>query len=371
MAVRGRRGQANPVAAPEAPPQGDPRDIKMEALRRQVQQLQQRLERYEASEHGASHHGSDVEVSSNDGDEVNPFHHARSHASSDSTPPHPRNLRNHVFRRGCDVKVDIPEFEGRMQPDEFIDWLNTVERIFDYKDVPDHNKVKLVAIKLRKHASIWWKHLKRQRERERKSRIVTWVKMRKALKKKYLPDHYRQDAFLKFHNFRQNDLSVEEYTAEFDHSMMRCDIVEPEEQMVARYLRGLRLEISNIVQLQPYWTYNDVFKLALKVEKQLKEGRRSTYRPFNRDGSTNRGSSSTSKASPPTKTAAVKPPAKNEAPSGSNRFNTSNSSRKYFKCHGFGHIASDCPNRKIISLVEEELEDNAEEQVEEESEEEL
>jgi hypothetical protein len=119
MAVCGRRGQANLVAAPEAPPRGDPRDIEMEALG----------ERYEASERGASHHGSDVEVSSNDGDEVNPFHHAHSHTSSDSTPPHPRNLRNHVFRRDCDVKVDIPEFEGRMQPDEFIDWLNTIERI--------------------------------------------------------------------------------------------------------------------------------------------------------------------------------------------------------------------------------------------------
>jgi hypothetical protein len=268
--------------------------------------------------------------------------------------------------------VDIQEFEGRIQTDEFIDWLNTIEKIFDYKDVPDHNKVKLVAIKLRKHAFIWWEHLKRQRERERKSHIVTWVKMRKALKKKYLPDHYRQDAFLKFHNFQQNDLSVEEYTAEFNHSMMRCDIVKPDEQMVARYLGGLHLEISNIVQLPPYWTYNDVCKLALKVEKQLKEGHRSTYRPFNRDGSKNRGSSSTSKATPPTKTAAVKPPAKNETRSGSNHFNTSNSSRKCFKCHGFGHIASDCPNRKIISLVEEELEDNAEEeQVEKESEEEL
>jgi hypothetical protein len=44
---------------------------------------------------------------------------------------------------------------------------------------------------------------------------------------------------------------VEEYIAEFDHSMMRCDIVEPEEQMVARYLGGLHLEINNIVQLHP------------------------------------------------------------------------------------------------------------------------
>ena len=51
-------------------------------------------------------------------------------------------------------------------------------------------------------------------------------------------NHYRQDVFLKFHNFWQSKLYVEDYTAEFDHSMMRCDIVEPKEQMVARYLGG-------------------------------------------------------------------------------------------------------------------------------------
>ena len=45
------------------------------------------------------------------------------------------------------MKVDIPEFEGKMQPDDFIDCLITVERIFDFKDVPDNRKVKIVAIK--------------------------------------------------------------------------------------------------------------------------------------------------------------------------------------------------------------------------------
>jgi hypothetical protein len=69
--------------------------------------------------------------------------------------------------------VDIPKFEGRMQPNEFIDWLNTIERIFDYKDVLEHHKVKLVAIKLRKHASLWWEYVKKQWEHKRKSCIVT------------------------------------------------------------------------------------------------------------------------------------------------------------------------------------------------------
>ncbi|TXG46352.1 hypothetical protein EZV62_028147 [Acer yangbiense] len=132
-------------------------NFKMDELRRQLQELQQRLEQYENLGRGARHHDSENV-------NENPFHHAHGYSSGESTPPHPRFLRN--FRSGFDMKVDIPDFEGKMQPDDFIDWFTTVERIFDFKDVPENRKVKVVAIKLRKHASIWWEHLKRQRERE-------------------------------------------------------------------------------------------------------------------------------------------------------------------------------------------------------------
>ena len=178
--------------------------------------------------------------------------------------------------------------------------------------------------------------------------------MKRELKRKYLPDYYKQDAFMKFHNFKQRELSVEEYTVEFDHLMIRCDIVKKEEQMIARYLDGLRVEISDVVHLQPYWTYNYVCKLAMKVEKQLKEKRGNSFRSFTRDGVFNRGSGSTSKTTIIPKIAAAKP--KNEATSGSNRPITSNTNRRCFKCQGFGHIASDCPNRKMVSLVEEDME---------------
>ena len=69
------------------------------------------------------------------------------------------------------MKIEIPEFEGKTHPDEFIDWLHTVERVFDVKDLTEEQKVKLVAIKLRKHASIWWEHVKKQRAREGKSKV--------------------------------------------------------------------------------------------------------------------------------------------------------------------------------------------------------
>nr|GFA57590.1 RNA-directed DNA polymerase [Tanacetum cinerariifolium] len=36
---------------------------------------------------------------------------------------------------------EIPEFEGRLSLDDFLDWLRTVDRIFDLRDTPDHIKV--------------------------------------------------------------------------------------------------------------------------------------------------------------------------------------------------------------------------------------
>jgi Retrotransposon gag protein len=131
-------------------------------------------------------------------------------------------------------------YEGRIQPDEFIDWLNTVERVFEYQDVLEEEKVKIIVIKLRKHASIWWEQLKMKRAREGKQKIVTWEKMVKELRKKFLPKGYLQDVFLQLHGFIQGDKIVADYTEELDHLMLKCGVVESEEQIIARYLCGIR-----------------------------------------------------------------------------------------------------------------------------------
>ena len=261
---------------------------------------------------------------------------APSHSSGGSTPPHPHHLR--YLQRSYDIKVDIPEFVWKMQPDNFIDWLTTIEWVFNFKDVPNNCKVKIVAIKLRKHASIWWEHLKRQRQREGRDHIVTWEKMKRELKKKYLLDHFKKNAFLRFHNFKKKELSVEEYISKFDLLMTRCDIVEPKEQMIAYYLGGLCVELSDVVQLQTYWTYNDVCKLSMKVKKQLKERHGSNFRSYNREGVSNWGNGSTSKVVALPETTTVKQPPKNESASSSNHPNIAGTGYRCFKCQGFEDI---------------------------------
>lgn len=132
-----------------------------------------------------------------DEEDIDPFHDGHSNAS--------------IYRRGS--------YSTSILSRRVIDWINAVERIFNFNDMSGSQKVKLVAIKLKKHASIWRDNLKKQREQEGKRRIITWEKM-KELKRKFLSETCTMDAFHKFHNFRQEGLTVEEYTTEFKHLML-------------------------------------------------------------------------------------------------------------------------------------------------------
>lgn len=119
--------------------------------------------------------------------------------------------------------------------------------------------------------------------------------------------------------------------------MLKCDMVEPEERTIAQYMGGLKKDIYDVIKLQLYWTFNDVRKLALNGEQQRKDLRKYLTKSM---GSTsyeikgNPGSSS-SKPAFNKASATTKPEGKNDKPT-----NTSNSSKKCFKCQRYGHIAS-------------------------------
>jgi len=63
-------------------------------------------------------------------------------------------------------------------------------------------------------------------------------------------------------------MNVEEYTREFEKLMIKCDIHEPEEQTMVRYLGGLDPRIANMVELQAFTTFDEICVLAHKVEQQ-------------------------------------------------------------------------------------------------------
>ena len=93
-----------------------------------------------------------------------------------------RRLGRCLGRYHNDFKVDIPKFEGKLDLDKFLDWLQAVERVLDYKEILDEKNVKLVAVNLRKYASTWWANVLSKRAKKGSGKVKSWKKMKKKKK---------------------------------------------------------------------------------------------------------------------------------------------------------------------------------------------
>ena len=93
-----------------------------------------------------------------------------------------------------------------------------MERVFKNKEVSKDKKVKVVALKLQKCASLWGTNLCARRIIYQKEKIRMWEKMKTKLKARLLPSSYVLDSYAQLHNLTQDHISVDEYTREFESS---------------------------------------------------------------------------------------------------------------------------------------------------------
>ncbi|XP_028071101.1 uncharacterized protein LOC114273497 [Camellia sinensis] len=246
------------------------------------------------------------------------------HHSFDNIFWAPRRHRTDVGRMEHkwenNIKIELPEFHGSLNPDEFIDWLNTIERIFDYGEVFVEKKVKLVAIWLKGRASAWWEQLQLNRRRCGKEKIHDCEKMKKKLKGHFLPFNYLQSVYQRLHVLKQ-DGSVNEYTKAFY-------------QLIARPWR------SNKAAVLPKW------------DNTPKEGFEVVLGP---------STPSFAKDNPPSKFV-DKGASSSQAPRSNGAFGNHNTPQggtfKCFRCGEPGHRSSDCRknmgnNRNKTLLIEE------------------
>ncbi|XP_071901292.1 uncharacterized protein [Coffea arabica] len=176
------------------------------------------------------------------------------------------------------------------------------------------------------------------------------------MRKRFVPSHYYRDLYQRLQTLVQGSRSVEDYYKEMEITMLRADIVEDREATMARFLNGLRPEIVELVELQNYVDMPELIDKASKIERRLK--RRGNPRnpsfsatPVWRGNPTfeqERPSPGVSKFTPKTETPK---PAPKATPRPSFDSSKPRSRDKCFKCQGFGHIASQCPNRRTMIVL--------------------
>jgi len=78
-------------------------------------------------------------------------------SESEEEVPRNQNRRHRNWDHG--IKIDVHNFEGKLQPDQFIKWVEKIDQFFEWKEIPDNRKVKFASLKLTGHALTWWKNL--------------------------------------------------------------------------------------------------------------------------------------------------------------------------------------------------------------------
>ncbi|KAA3473486.1 mutant gag-pol polyprotein [Gossypium australe] len=57
------------------------------------------------------------------------------------------------------IKLTIPPFQGKSDPEAYLEWEKKIELVFDCPNYSKNKKVKLAAIEFFDYAMIWWDQL--------------------------------------------------------------------------------------------------------------------------------------------------------------------------------------------------------------------
>lgn len=182
-------------------------------------------------------------------------------------------LENHGYRVDDitkRVRVDVPDFHGKLDPQAFQDWVTSMDDYFEWYRLPTDMRVRFVKMKLKGQARVWWNSVEEQLHRLRQTPITEWGEMKLRLQEKYLPMDYEESLFEELLALRQGGSSVDDYTHRFHELSIRSQVSETERQTIARYKAGLREDIRRELLTVRLVSIEEAYQIAVRIETQMR-----------------------------------------------------------------------------------------------------
>ena len=190
----------------------------------------------------------------------------------------------------------------------------------------------------------WWHRVLKGIIHHKGPPVDFWNSLKDQMCLRFAPPHFRKDLMLRLQRFQQGTLSVDAYFKELDTLLLKVNLKESEEAMIARFVSGLRKDIQDVVELQKYSSLGSLVHLTMKVEAQI--AKKIAFKNSPNDGYYNNSwKNKKSFSNLPSKDSAFTP--RESTPSTSTHISPiKSSSKKCFKCMGYGHIASNFPSKR-------------------------
>ena len=252
----------------------------------------------------------------------------------------------------------MPKFSGTNDPEAYLSWALKVDKIFRLHNYSEEKMVAMASLEFEDYALLWWENIQNIRVENEQPPIDTWEDMKSAMRTRFVPSHYSRDLFKKLQELKQGTRMVDEYFKDMETCMMRANIIESEEQTMARFLNGLNYPIKKITELLQYSNLVELVHQATKAERQvladISYNKTKTFFASKASSSSPQVAPTNSKVPPKPPSAANKPPNASfkVPPPPSASAQASSSKITCFKCGGKGHKSFECPNTKVMVMNE-------------------
>ncbi|XP_075494724.1 uncharacterized protein LOC142532288 [Primulina tabacum] len=165
-------------------------------------------------------------------------------------------------------RMNPPDFIGGPDPLVALEWIKSLEAIFDYLKFADQDKVSCAVFMLVKAARIWWESTKVTVN----VRELKWDEFKELFYAKYFSKEVKAKKVKEFLELRQDAMSVAEYTLKFKEGCFFVPFIsENNKDKGEHFLRGLKSEIRRDVHMSKLITYQDIVERTLLAEHDEQE----------------------------------------------------------------------------------------------------